>query len=45
MKITDLRINDIVIDSSEYLSLDSNDKVTIMFNEDVKNGCLLKFEE
>lgn len=45
VKITDLRINDIVIDSSEYLSLDSNDKVTIMFNEDVKNGCLLKFEE
>lgn len=45
VKITEMRINDEIVDSSEYLSLDSNDKVTILFNQDVKSGCLLKFEE
>lgn len=45
VKITEMRINGNIVDSSEYLSLDSNEKVTIIFNKDVKSGCLLKFEE
>lgn len=45
VKIVDLYVNDTKIDTPFYMSLDSEDKVTIKFDAEIKNGFQLKFEE
>ena len=45
VKIKEMKINDVNANTPFYLSLDSSDVVTIKFEQDVKSGFQLKFEE
>lgn len=45
VRITEMQINGRLAETASYLSLDSDDKVTIKFDKDVKSGWKLKFEE
>lgn len=45
IKIKEMRINEINALSPLYLSVDSDEVVTILFDQDVKKGFQLKFEE
>uniref|UniRef100_UPI004025A743 hypothetical protein n=1 Tax=Segatella hominis TaxID=2518605 RepID=UPI004025A743 len=45
VKIREMKINGVNANTPFYLSLDSSDVVTIKFEQDVKSGFQLKFEE
>lgn len=45
VKIKEMKINGVNANTPFYLSLDSSDVITIKFEQDVKIGFQLKFED